>query len=71
LSPDLASQESATLKKNKKGIHLLLRELSDDEDNTTDSHHGVLEDPDRPWFRHFEAYIDASEQVPDGWSAIK
>lgn len=58
------------LKKTKRGIHILLRELSDDED-TTDSHHGVIEDPNRPWSRHFEAYMNANEQVPDGWSAIK
>ena len=68
----MASQESATaLKETKRGIHKLLRELSDDEDNTTDSHPGVLEDPDRPWYCHYAAYIDTSEQVPDGWSAIK
>lgn len=59
-----------TLKKTKRGIHILLRELSDDEDITTNSHHGV-EDPDRPWSRHFEAYMDATKQVPDGWSIIK
>ena len=72
MSPDLAAQESATaLKKTKRGIHVLLRELSDDEDNATDPRHGVLEDPDRPWFRHYAAYMDTTEQVPDGWSAIK
>jgi len=67
----LASQESATSKKAKRGIRALLRELSDDEDNTTDSHPDVLEDPNCPWSQHFEAYMNASEEVPDGWSAIK
>ena len=59
-----------TSKKRKRGIRTLLRELSD-EDDTADSHPGVSEDPDRPWSRHFEAYMNVSEQVPDGWSAIK
>jgi hypothetical protein len=67
----LASQESATSKKAKKGIRTLLRELSDDEDNTTDSHPDVVEDLNCPWSQHFEAYMNASEDVPDGWSAIK
>lgn len=63
--------ESSKSKKTKRGLRALLRELSDDEDNVTDSHTGVSEDPDRPWSRHFWAYMNVSEQVPDGWSAIK
>ena len=71
LSPDLGPQESATLKKTKRGIHALLHKLSDDEDNTTDSHPGVSEDHDQLWSQHFDAYMNVSEQVPDGWSVIK
>ena len=62
--------ESATSKKTKRGIHALLCELSDDEDSA-DSHPGVSEDPDQPWSWHFEAYMNVSEQVPDGWSVMK
>jgi hypothetical protein len=49
----------------------LLRELSDDEGSIIDSHPGVSEDPAQLWSRHFWAYMNVSEQVPDGWSAIK
>lgn len=71
LSPDLGPQESVTLKKTKRGIHILLCKLSDSEDNTTDSHPGVSEDPDWLWSRHFDAYMNVSEQVPDSQSVIK
>ncbi|KAF8802671.1 hypothetical protein BYT27DRAFT_7215186 [Phlegmacium glaucopus] len=71
LSQDLDVPESKS-KKTKKGLRALLWELSsDDEDNDTNSHPGVSEDPDRPWSHHFWAYINVSEQVPDGWSVIK
>ena len=50
---------------------MLLQELSDDEDNVTDLHPGVSEDPDWPLSQHFWAYMNVSKQVPDGWSAIK
>ena len=57
--------------KPKKGLHVLLHELSDDEDDTTDIVPDVPLDPDRPWLRHFKAYMDVVEQVPDGWSSVK
>ena len=58
-------------KKPKKGLCALLRELSDDEENTIDAPCDVSEDSDRPWLRYFQAYMDINEQVPEGWSAIK
>lgn len=63
--------ESLKSKKSRTGLHVLLRELSDDEDNPTNSAPDLSEDPDRPWSRYFRAYMDVVEQVPDGWSAIK
>ena len=72
MSQDSDLPDSSKSKKTKGGLRALLRELSDDEDNVTDSPSGILvEDPDRPWYRHFSAYMDAVEQVPDGWSVIK
>lgn len=71
MSQDLDVPESSKSKKTKGGLRALLRELSDDEDNTTDSPPGISEDPDRPWSQPFSAYMDAIEQVPDGWSAIQ
>jgi hypothetical protein len=55
--------------KKRKGLHVLLRELSDDEE--ADVNTDLPEDPNRPWLRAFREYMDAVEQVPDGWSAIK
>ena len=57
----------------KKGVHVLLRDLSDnsDEDDVTDRNHNTPDNPEQPWLRHFYEYINAVEQVPDGWSAIK
>ena len=57
-----------------KGLHVLLRELSDDEeDAAVDTGTGVdiPHDPQRPWFHDFCAYMDVPEQVPEGWTAIK
>jgi hypothetical protein len=68
---DVPESKSSKSKNKKRGLQALLRELSDDEENVTDSPPGISEDPDRPWFQHFSAYINSSEQVPDGWSAIK
>ena len=51
----MGPQESATLKKTKRGIRILLHKLSDDKDNTTDLHSGVSGDPDQPWSWHFDA----------------
>ena len=55
----------------KKGLRVLLRELSDEEDNVSDSGLDVPEDPQWPWLRDFYAYMNVQEQVPDGWTAIK
>jgi hypothetical protein len=67
----LNAQQSKQSKKSKKGLRALLRELSDDEDENANTGPDVAEDPNRPWFRPFRAFMDAIEQVPDGWSAVK
>jgi hypothetical protein len=56
-----------------KGLNALLRELSDDEEDTTAMDIGLLvpDDPQRPWLRDYRAYVDIPEQVPEGWSAIQ
>jgi hypothetical protein len=58
-----------------KGLHALLRELSDDEDNSTMMDIGLdsdaPDDPQRPWLRDYHAYINVPEQVREGWSAIQ
>jgi hypothetical protein len=53
------------------GVECALRELSDDEDNMMDTGSDVPDDPQRPWLHDFRAYMDASEQVREGWSAIQ
>jgi hypothetical protein len=65
--------QAATTKSQKprKGINALLRDLSDDEDAPASTTPGISEDPERPWALCFHAYVDAPEQVPEGWSAIK
>lgn len=57
-----------------KGLNALLRELSDDEEDTAmDTGLLVPDDPQRPWLHDYSAYLDPSvvEQVPKGWSAIQ
>ena len=55
-----------------KGLNALLRELSDNEEDTTmDTGLNVLDDPQRPWIRDYHAYMDVPEQVPEGWTAIQ
>jgi hypothetical protein len=55
-----------------KGLRTLLRELSDDEEDTVvDTGLDVPDDPQRPWLRDYRAYIDILEQVPEGWTAIQ
>lgn len=55
-----------------KGLHALLRELSDDEeDSMADTEADVPDDPQRPWLRDYRAYMDVPEQVPEGWTAIQ
>jgi hypothetical protein len=61
--------QSVQPKTNKK-LNVLLQELSDDEEMTTDVGTGVPEDPKRPWLTDFHKYLDVAEQVPDGCSAI-
>ena len=47
-----------------KGLHALLRELSDDEDSTMmDTGLDVPDDPQQPWLRDYHAYINVPEQV--------
>ena len=71
MSHDLDVPESSKSKITKGGLRALLQELSDDKDNVTDTPPGISADPDQPWTQHFSAYIDVTEKVPDGWSAIK
>ena len=70
LSQDLDISETSKSKKTKGGLPALLWELSNDEDNVTDTPPGILDDPGQPWSQHFSAYMNASEQVPNGWSAL-
>jgi hypothetical protein len=71
LCGDSDAQTSMQTMKSKKGMRVLLRELSEDEDETTNMGPNVPEDPKRPWLRPFRQFMDAVEQVPDGWSAVK
>ena len=52
-------------------MRALLCELSDDEDETMTMGPNVPEDSKRPWLWHFREFMDAVEQVPDGWSAVR
>ena len=52
-------------------MNALLRELSDDDEPTTDMGLDIPDDPQRPWLRDYRAYMDVLEQVPDGWTAIQ
>ena len=62
---------SAPLRKDKR-LHTLLRELSDDEDDTVvDPGLDVPDDPQWPWLRDYRAYLNVLEQVPEGWTAIQ
>ena len=55
-----------------KGIHALLWELSDDEEDAVmDTGLDVPDDPQRPWLHDYHAYVDILEQVPKGWTAIQ
>jgi hypothetical protein len=73
LTKDLDTRDSSQSKKSKKGLRTLLRELSDDDDDAGAVNTGpnIPNDPYRPWFGSFRAYLDAVEQVPDGLSAVK
>ena len=61
----------STQSKKGKGLHALLRELSDDEDTVMDTGLLVPDDPQRPWLHDYHAYMDFLEQVPEGWSTIQ
>jgi hypothetical protein len=54
----LTLEHAPCSKKSKKGMHALLRELSDNEDETTNAGPNVPEDPKRPWLKHFQAFMD-------------
>jgi len=55
-----------------KGVHALLRELSDDnEDTAVDTGIDIPTDPQWPWLHDFGAYMDVCEQVPEGWMVIQ
>ena len=55
-----------------KGLHMLLWELSDnEEDAAMDTGVDIPHDPQWPWFHDFCAYMGVSEQVPEGWMAIQ
>jgi hypothetical protein len=49
---------------------VLLRELSDDEDDPMEET-DLPDDPRRPWLRDFHAYIDVLEQVSEGWTTVQ
>jgi len=66
------SNTKLSLQSNKiKKINVLLCELSDDEDAEADVGPSVPKDPKRLWLWDFHAYLNAHEQVPDGWTTIK
>ncbi|KAG6899109.1 hypothetical protein C0993_000826, partial [Termitomyces sp. T159_Od127] len=63
-----------------KGLNFLLCELSDDEndedmfnDVSSPWKHGsnFTEDPDQPWLRYFDEYMNLKEKVPDNLLTIK
>jgi hypothetical protein len=70
LSSDSIARPSTQPKKGK-GVHALLRELSNKEDRTAGTGLDVPEDPQRPWLHDYRAYMDILEQMPVGWTAIQ
>ena len=69
LPHEKAKLPTKTIKK--KGIRVLLRELSDDENESFDQHASAPADPDRPWSLAFRQYMDVVDQVPEDWSIVK
>lgn len=70
---DCITRASAPSRKNK-GLRTLLRELTssdDEEDTPADTGLDIPDDPQRPWLHDYRAYLDALEQVPEGWTAIQ
>ena len=70
MSSDSTARPSVQPKKGK-GVHALLRELSDEEDELVGTGLDVPEDPQRPWLHDYRAYMDSLEQIPEGWTAIQ
>ena len=64
------SQQSSQTKVAKKGIQVLLHELSDDKEDM-DNNDDMLDNADWPWLHYFNQYINIVEQVPEGWSILK
>ena len=65
---------TGTQSKKGKGLNALLRELSDDKEDTTlaiETELLIPDDPQRPWLRDYHAYVDIAEQVLEGWSAVQ
>ena len=50
---------------------MLLHELSDDKEEAPKDKSDTVADPNRPWYQDFQVYVDAIEQVPEGWSTSK
>ena len=65
------TERSSTKLTKSKGLCTLLRELSDDEDESVHTGIAVPDDPRHPWLHDYWAYIDVLEQVPDGWTTIE
>ncbi len=53
-----------------KRLNVLLQEVSNDEDATTDDRTGMPEDLKQPWLTEFYKYLNIIEQVPDDCSAV-
>ena len=69
LMGDVSAKQASQAKKKK--IHVLLRELSDDEDTSLVAGPATPEDPNWPWLQDFRTYLDIQEQVPEGWSTVR
>jgi hypothetical protein len=54
-----------------RGLHVLLWELSGNEDTIVDMGPNVPDDPQQPWLCDYHAYVNVLEQVPVGWTAIQ
>jgi hypothetical protein len=70
LSGGLTVRSSVQSKKGK-GLHALLQELSDEEDEMVGMGLDVPEDPQRPWLCDYWAYMDVLEQMLEGWTVIQ
>ena len=50
---------------------MLPHELSDDEEEVPKDKSDTVADPNWPGYQDFQVYLDAIEQVSEGWSTIK